>query len=185
MTITKWAIDPAHTEVQFKVKHLVISNVTGSFKTFSGSVTTEGEDFETAKIDFALDVQSIDTNQSQRDEHLRSGDFFDAPNYPQIKFISTSLKKVSGINYKLSGNLTMRGITQPLDLNVEYGGSEKDGYGNVKHGFEVTGKINRKDFGITHNIVTEAGGLTLGEEIKLIANIQIAQVVEKRMEAKA
>jgi len=175
MTTTKWSIDPAHSEVQFKVKHLVISSVTGSFKSFGGSVTTDGEDFETAKIDFYIDVQSIDTNQAQRDEHLRSGDFFEASAHPQIKFESTSLKKFSGATYKLSGNLTMHGITQTVELNVEYGGSGKDGYGNVKHGFEVTGVIHRKEYGMTYNSVMEAGGLTLGEDIKLIANIQVVK----------
>ena len=173
MTTTTWSFDPAHSEVQFKVKHLVISNVSGSFKSFGGSVVTEGDDFETAKIEFFIDVQSIDTNQPQRDEHLRSGDFFEASAYPRITFESNSLKKVSGINYTLSGHLTMHGITQAVELNVEYGGVGKDSYGNIKHGFEVSGVIHRKEFGMVYNAVLEAGGLTIGEDIKITANVQV------------
>jgi polyisoprenoid-binding protein YceI len=172
---TTWAIDPMHSEVQFKVKHLVISTVTGSFKKFEGNAITEGDSFDNAKINFSMDVQSIDTNQANRDQHLQSGDFFDSATYPEIKFQSTSFSK-EGADYKLLGNLTMKGVTKPVSLQVEYGGSEKDSRGNLKHGFEVTGKINRKEFGMSYNALTEAGGLTLGEDIKLIANIQVAKV---------
>jgi polyisoprenoid-binding protein YceI len=171
---TTWSIDPLHSEVHFKVKHLVISTVTGSFKTFSGTVTSETGEFENAKIQFTIDVKSIFTNQEQRDGHLKSGDFFDADTYPEIKFESTSFTKTSGDDYKLVGDLTMKGITKSVELNAEFGGSEKDRNGNTKYGFEVTGKINRKEFGMTYNAVTEAGGLTLGEDIKLEANIQVA-----------
>lgn len=174
-TTTKWVVDPTHSEVQFKVKHLVISTVTGAFKTFSGEAFTDGSDFENARIKFMLDVKSVDTNQAQRDEHLRSGDFFEAESYPQIEFKSTSFTRVSDDNYKLIGDLTMKGVTKPVELQAEFGGSAKDAYGNTKYGFEVTGKINRKEFGLTYNALTETGGLALGEDIKLIANIQIAQ----------
>ena len=174
-TTTKWVVDPTHSEVQFKVKHLVISTVTGAFKTFSGEAFTDGSDFEDARIKFMLDVKSVDTNQAQRDEHLRSGDFFEAESYPQIEFKSTSFTRVSDDNYKLIGDLTMKGVTKPVELQAEFGGSAKDAYGNTKYGFEVTGKINRKEFGLTYNALTETGGLALGEDIKLIANIQIAQ----------
>lgn len=172
---TTWAIDPMHSEVQFKIKHLVISTVTGSFKKFEGSVITEGDDFNNAKVNFTMDVKSIDTNQSQRDEHLRSSDFFEAETFPEIKFQSTSFKK-DGNDYKMIGDLTMKGVTKSVELKAEYGGSEKDSYGNLKHGFEVTGTINRKEFGMTYNALTEAGGLTLGEDIKLIANIQVTKM---------
>jgi polyisoprenoid-binding protein YceI len=178
MATTTWAIDPTHSEIHFKVKHLVISTVTGSFKTFSGTATSETEDFENAQVNFTIDVNSIDTNQAQRDAHLRSADFFETDKYPTIDFVSTSFKKAKGDDYKLSGNLTMHGVTRPVELDVEYGGSDKDGYGNLKHGFEVTAKINRKEFGLTYNSITEAGGLTLGEEIKLIANVQVAQLAQ-------
>lgn len=174
---TKWSIDPMHSEVQFKIKHLVISTVTGSFKKFEGAIITDGEDFDDADVNFEMDVKSIDTNQPKRDEHLRSGDFFDAETYPKIRFNSTSYVK-SGGDYKMVGNLTMKGITQPVELDVEYGGSQKDMEGNLKHGFEITGKINRKKFDMTYNAHTETGGLTLGEDIKLIANIQVAKSAE-------
>jgi len=178
---TKWAIDPMHSEVLFKIKHLVISTVTGSFKKFQGTVITYGDDFNNAKVNFTIDVNSIDTNQSQRNEHLLSSDFFESAAYPQIKFQSTSFTKESSGDYKMTGNLTIKEVTRPVALNVEYGGSQKDMYGNSKHGFEITGKINRKDFGMTYNAITEAGGLTLGEEIKIIANIQVARLVEEEM----
>ncbi|HTB52739.1 MAG TPA: YceI family protein [Ferruginibacter sp.] len=175
MATTNWSIDPMHSDVQFKIKHLVISTVTGAFKKFSGEATTEGEGFDNAAITFTIDASSVDTNQEMRDGHLKNADFFDVEKYPTIDFTSTSFKKESGDNYKLAGNLTMKGVTKPVTLDVEYGGSEKDGYGNQKYGFEVTGKINRKDFGLTYNAVTEAGGLTIGEDVKLVANIQIAK----------
>jgi polyisoprenoid-binding protein YceI len=175
MATTKWVIDPLHSEIQFKVKHLVISTVTGAFKTFSGEATSETGDFENANIEFKIDVKSVDTNQAQRDAHLKNGDFFDAEKYPEINFKSTSFKKVNGDDYKLVGDLTMRGVTKPVELKVEFGGSEKDQMGNTKYGFEVTGIVNRKEFGMTYNALTEAGGLALGEDIKLVANIQVAQ----------
>ena len=164
---------------------MVISTVTGSFKKFDGRAITEGDDFNNAKVNFTMDVKSIDTNQSHRDEHLQGGDFFESETYPEIKFQSTSFTKENESDYKMIGNLTMKGVTKPVALNVEYGGSEKDMYGNLKHGFEVTGKINRKEFGMTYNAITEAGGLTLGEDIKLIANIQVAKLVEEAIEVKA
>jgi polyisoprenoid-binding protein YceI len=172
-TVTKWAIDPMHSEVQFKVKHLVISTVSGFFKSFEGFVETENDDFEDANIEFTLDTNSIDTNQSQRDEHLKSAEFFDAAQYPQIKFKSTSFKKTGGDEYKLTGDLTIKGITKPVTLNVEHGGSASDFYGNSKAGFEISGKINRKEFGLTWDGVTEAGAIVVGEDIKLLINIQL------------
>jgi len=138
MATTTWSIDPLHSEVLFKVKHLVISTVTGSFKTFSGTITSEDGEFENANIQFNIDVKSIYTNQEHRDAHLRNADFFEADTYPEIKFQSTSFKKESGNDYKLIGNLTLKGVTKPVELDVEYGGSEKDSYGNTIYGFEVT-----------------------------------------------
>lgn len=175
---TTWAIDPVHSEVLFKIKHLVISSVTGSFRKFEGNVISEGTDFSNAKFSLSIDVKSIDTNQSQRDEHLQSGDFFEADTYPEITFESTSFLKVDTNNYKMIGNLTLKGATKPIELNVEYGGFENDGHGNVKHGFEITGTVNRKEFGMSWNKITDKGGLGLGEDVKLIANIQISKIVE-------
>lgn len=174
MSTTKWVLDPMHSEVQFKVKHLVISTVSGFFKSFEGELTTENEDFTGAEIDFSLDVDSIDTTQPQRDEHLKGAEFFDAATYPKISFKSTSFT-ADGDDYKLVGNLTIKGITKPVTLAVEYGGSAGDFYGNTKAGFEVTGKINRKEFGLVWDGVTEAGSIVVGEDIKLIMNIQFAK----------
>ena|ERR1700722_6816426 len=175
-TITKWVIDPMHSEVQFKVKHLVISTVTGFFRSFEGSMETEGDDFENAKIDFALNIDSIDTNQSQRDGHLKSADFFDAEKYPQITFSSTSFKATGEEDvYKLTGDLTIKDVTKSVTLDAEFGGSADDFYGNTKAGFEVTGKISRKEFGLTWDGVTEAGSVVVGEDIKLMINIQFAK----------
>lgn len=168
---TKWAIDPAHTEVQFKVKHLVITTVTGSFKEFNGSVSTENEDFDGAKINFAIDVNSIDTRSTDRDNHLKSDDFFAAEKHPQIKF-SGVLNKVGG-DYQLVGDLTIRETTRKVELDVDYNGTVKDPWGNSKAGFEITGKLNRKDFGLTWNTITEAGSMLVGEEVKLDISAQL------------
>jgi polyisoprenoid-binding protein YceI len=175
---TTWVIDPMHSEVLFKIKHLVISTVTGSFRKFEGNIITQGDDFSNAKVSLTIDVKSIDTNQAQRDVHLQDGDFFETDKYPQITFESTSFKNTGGNDYKMIGNLTLKGVTKPVEVNVEYGGSEKDGYGNLKHGFEVTGIVNRKEFGMTWNKLTDTGGLGLGEDIKLIANIQVGKSAE-------
>ncbi len=176
MSIINWSIDPMHSEVEFKIKHLVISTITGSFKKFSGEVKTENEGFDNAVINFTIDVASIDTNQEMRDGHLKNSDFFDVEKYPTITFESTSFKRTDIDNkFKLVGNLTMKDVTKTVDLDVEYGGTEKDNYGNQKYGFEVTGKINRKEFGLTYNSITETGGLAIGEDVKLIANIQVAK----------
>ncbi|HWZ22670.1 MAG TPA: YceI family protein [Cytophagaceae bacterium] len=174
-TVTKWAIDPTHSEVQFKVKHLVISTVTGTFNSFEGTVESETEDFSDAKVKFSIDVNSIDTNQEQRDGHLKSADFFDTEKYPKISFTSTSFKKVKGEQYKLAGNLTVKDVTKAVELDAEYGGAATDFYGNNKAGFEVTGKINRKEFGLVWDGITEAGAIVVGEDIKLSINIQLAK----------
>jgi len=172
---TKWAIDPMHSEVQFKVKHLVISTVTGTFKSFEGSLETENEDFTDAEINFSLDTNSIDTNQPDRDAHLKSADFFEAEKYPKITFKSTSFDKVEGERYKLKGNLTIKDVTKPIIFDAEFGGTATDFYGNVKAGFEVTGKINRKEFGLVWNGITEAGAIVVGEDVRLNVNVQFAQ----------
>jgi polyisoprenoid-binding protein YceI len=174
-TATKWVIDPMHSEVQFKVKHLVISTVSGFFKSFAGELVTDGDDFENAEIDFTLDIDSIDTNQTQRDEHLKSAEFFDAATYPKISFKSTSFTKTGDDEYALKGDLTIKDVTKPVSLDVEFGGSAADFYGNTKAGFEISGKINRKDFGLTWDGVTEAGSIVVGEDIKLLINVQFAK----------
>ncbi len=176
VSTTTWAIDPMHSEIHFKVKHLVISTVTGSFKSFEGSATTEGDDWTTAKVNFSADISSIDTNMEQRDNHLKSAEFFDAENHPKLTFQSTTMRKVSGDTYQLDGILTIRGTSQPVSLDVAYGGSATDFYGNTKAGFELTGKISRKAFGLTWDGVTEAGSVVVADEIRLIANVQFVKV---------
>ena len=173
---TKWALDPAHSEVNFKVKHLVISSVTGTFKSFEGGFETDQEDFSNADIHFSLDVNSIDTNQEQRDVHLKSADFFDQEKYPKISFKSTSFTK-SGEDYELTGNLNVKDVTKPIKLKVEFGGTATDFYGNEKAGFEITGKISRKEYGLTWDAVTEAGAIVVGDDIKLNINAQFAKQV--------
>lgn len=173
-TKTKWAIDPTHSEVQFKVKHLVISTVTGSFKKFSGEVVSEGDDFDNASVNFTIDVDSIDTNQADRDAHLKSEDFFAASQHPRITFAGV-LTKTGSTEYKLAGELSVRGSAKPVSLDVEFGGTVKDPWGNIKAGFELNGKINRKDFGLTWNALTEAGGMVVGEDVKLHLNVELAK----------
>lgn len=173
-TLTKWAIDTTHTEVQFKVKHLVIATVTGSFKKFSGSVESNSDDFNGAQVNFSLDVNSIDTNQSDRDAHLKSPDFFAADQFPTADFAGV-LSNVSGNDYKLVGDLTLRGTTKKVELSVEFGGIMVDPWGNTKAGFEINGKINRKDFGLNWNAITEAGGMVVSEDVKLHLNVELAK----------
>jgi polyisoprenoid-binding protein YceI len=175
---TKWAIDPMHSEIEFKIKHLMISNVTGTFKKFNGTVTKKSDDFENADIQFSMDANSISTNQEMRDKHLKTAEFFDTEKYPQINFKSTSFKKVKDNNYALIGNLTIKDKTKSIEIKANFGGIAKDAQGNLKAGFEVTGTINRKDFGLISNSLTDTGGMVLGEEIKLAANIQVSQEKE-------
>lgn len=172
-TKTIWKIDATHSEVQFKVKHLVISTVTGTFKKFAGSAETESEDFNPSNVNFSLDVDSIDTNVADRDAHLKSDDFFNEAQFPQIKFENGELKKEAGDNYSLVGDLTIRDNTKRVSLKAELGGVAVDPYGQTKAGFEVSGTISRKEFGLKWNAVTEAGGVVVGDEVKIIINAQL------------
>jgi polyisoprenoid-binding protein YceI len=174
---TNWVLDAMHSEVHFKVKHLVISTVTGTLKVFEGKFETVNDDFSNANISFTADINSIDTNQEQRDVHLKSADFFDAETYPKMIFKSTSFKKMGDGEYELIGDLTIRDVTKSVKLDVEYGGLATDFYGNTKAGFELKGKINRKDFGLVWNGITEAGAIVVGEDIKLDINVQFAKSV--------
>jgi polyisoprenoid-binding protein YceI len=172
---TKWIIDPTHSEVQFKVKHLVISTVTGAFKKFEGTAETDGDNFENAQVSFSIDTDSIDTNQEQRDAHLKSPDFFDSAQYPQIKFESSSFNHKGGDDYVLEGQLTIKDVTKQVKLDVEFGGAATDGYGNQKVGFEISGKVNRKEFNLTWSAVTEAGSIVVADDVKLIINVQFVK----------
>jgi len=167
-----WTIDTAHSEIGFKVKHLVISTASGKFTSFEGTVEAEKDDFTDAKISFSADISSIHTGQEQRDAHLKSADFFDAENFPKLTFTSTSVEK-SGDDYKITGDLTLKGVTKSIVVNAEFGGIEKSLYGQIVAGFEVTTKINRQDYGLTWSAVTEAGGLVVANDVKLIANVEL------------
>ncbi|WP_266367668.1 YceI family protein [Tellurirhabdus rosea] len=172
---TTWAIDPTHSEILFKIRHLMVSNVTGNFSAFEGTVETTGDDFENAVVRFSADIASISTNMEQRDAHLKSADFFDAENHPKLTFVSTSMKKVDDDTYEVTGDLSIRGVTKSVKLKAEYGGQMVDFYGNTKAGFEITGKINRKEFGLSWDAVTEAGGVVVSDEVRLILNVQVAR----------
>ncbi len=176
MATKNWVIDPTHSEVHFKIKHLMITNVTGSFDVFNASAKTDEEDFTKAKISFTADVNSISTGNEQRDGHLKSADFFDAEKFPQIKFTATKAVSIDNDgSFDLYGDLTIRDVTKNVKLAVEFGGVVKDPYGNTKAGFTINGKINRKDFGLTWNAVTEAGGVVVSDEVRIIAEIQLVE----------
>lgn len=166
-TSTKWAIDPTHSEVSFKVKHLVISTVTGYFREFEGSAESSSEDFQGANVKFSAKIDSIDTNQKDRDTHLKSDDFFNAEKYPHLKFEG----KISGD--KLKGDLTIRDKTKAVELDVDFGGVAGDPYGNTKAGFEIEGKISRKEFDLKWNAVTEAGSVVVSDQVKLLLSVQL------------
>ncbi len=172
MASTKWVLDPSHSEIQFKIRHLMITNVTGSFGKFNADVETSGENFESAKISFTAEVDSITTNNEQRDGHLKSADFFETSKYPALTFISTTFEKVSGEEYTLTGDMTFHGITKNIKLHVEHGGIIKDPWGNTRTGFTIEGKISRKDFGLLWNAATETGGLVVSDEVKLHASVE-------------
>lgn len=179
MATRKWILDPAHSELQFKVKHMMVTNVTGSFTGFNVDVTT-GTGLEDAQVTFRAAVDTLTTGNRQRDEHLKSGDFFNSEVYPEITFQSTAFKKVNDDgDYVLSGDLTMGEITRPVTLQVTHGGTVKDPWGNTKAGFSLTGKINRKDWGLDYNAVLETGGVLVSEEVRILAEIQMTEVVEE------
>ncbi|UKJ09171.1 YceI family protein [Solitalea lacus] len=177
MANTKWGIDPSHSEIQFKIKHMMVSNVTGNFNQFDVNVETDNDNFENAKISFNADIDSISTGNEQRDSHLKSADFFDAESFPKITFESSEFNKVDDSEFELKGNLTIKDITKPIKLNVEFGGSGLDPWGNKKAGFSIAGKINRKDFGLNWNSALETGGVLVSDEVKLLAEVQLAEVV--------
>lgn len=173
---TNWKIDPTHSEIVFKVKHLVISTVTGNFRRFDGVLQTENDSqIEHGEVSMEIDVDSIDTNMSQRDEHLKSVDFFDAANHPKIQFKSSELNKINDEKYELKGDLEIRGNSQPVTLKVTYGGKVVDGYGQEKMGFEVEGEFSRKAFGLTWDAVTEAGSVVVSDNVKLLGSVQFVK----------
>jgi polyisoprenoid-binding protein YceI len=172
-SITKWSIDPAHSEITFKVRHLVVTTLTGKFENFEATLESAHDDFSEATIGFSADIKSINTGNADRDGHLKSDDFFNAESYPKLTFSSSSFTKISDNNYKLIGDLTIRDITKKIELAVEYGGTMVDPWGNTKTGFEINGKISRSEYGLKWNAMTEAGGAVVSDEVKLHLNLQM------------
>jgi polyisoprenoid-binding protein YceI len=168
-----WKVDAAHSEIKFKVKHLVISTVTGHFSAYAGTVEASKDDFSDAKISFEADIDSIDTKNAQRDGHLKSPDFFDAANHPKLTFTSTDIKKVSNNNYEVTGDLTIRGTKKSVKLNVVYHGTVKGFGGTEVAAFEITGKINRQEFGLKWSALTEAGGVVVADDVILEINAEL------------
>ncbi|MFW0714757.1 YceI family protein [Pedobacter sp. N23S346] len=172
MAIIKWILDPTHSELQFKVKHLMITTITGNMKSFSATLDTEGEDFDHSEITFKGDINSLDTGNTDRDDHLKSADFFDGEKFPHIEFISSLVKKDGSDDYMIEGNLTIKGETRPIKLTAEFGGIAIDPWGNTKAGFTLSGTINRTDFGLTWNTSIEGGGVMVSEEVRLLGELQ-------------
>ena len=169
--MAKWNLDPSHSEVQFKVKHMVISTVTGNFDNFEAMAESNSDDFSDAKFEFAAHVNTINTKNTDRDNHLKSDDFFAAEKFPEMKFESTS-----GIqNGKVEGTLEIRGEKKPITLNADFGGVITDPWGLTRAGFEFSGDINRKDFGLGWSQVTEAGGLVVSDKVKLLVNLEFTK----------
>ncbi len=174
MATTNWTLDPTHSELQFKVKHLMITTVTGNLNVLTASLTSDSDDFENAQVKFEADAASIDTGNNDRDTHLKSGDFFNADEFPKLSFESTSFTKDGG-DYSLKGNLTIKDVTKPIKLAVEFGGIATDPWGNTKAGFTISGKINRTDFGLTWNAALETGGVMVSEEVKILGELQFVK----------
>jgi len=173
---TNWTVDFVHSSIKFTVTHLVISEVEGVFKTYSGTIISNNPDFTDASIDFTVDVKSINTDNEMRDKHLKSADFFDAEKYPQITFKSSSFIKLSGNNYELSGDLTMHGISKPVKFAVTYGGTVGDGYGHTKAGFKATTTINRFDYDLKWNAITEAGSAVVSKEVTINIKLELLEL---------
>lgn len=170
---TKWNFDEAHSKISFSVTHMMVSDVEGKFKKYEGDVVADKEDFSDAKISFKIDVNSIDTDNDKRDEHLRSADFFTVDKYPNITFVGESMKKVGKGKYKLTGKFTMLGVTKTITLDVSFRGFKKDPWGGTRAGFKITGNINRNDWGLKYNSALDAGGVMIGENVDIICNVEL------------
>jgi polyisoprenoid-binding protein YceI len=176
VTKIKWGIDPAHSEIGFKVKHLMFANVRGSFREFEASIYTTGEDFMTAEIDCWINPASVTTGDEKRDAHLKSVDFFDIEKFKEINFTANTYEKVdSDGSYELYGDLTIKGITKRIKLDVEFGGIIKDPWGNQKAVFSINGKINRKDWELTWNAALETGGVLVSEDVWINCEVQLVK----------
>ncbi len=178
-----WKIDPVHSEIKFKVRHLVVSSVTGQFNSFDATVEADKPDFTDAKIRFEADVNSISTKNDQRDGHLKSADFFDAENHPKVTFVSQSVTKKSDNELEIVGALTMRGVTKSIKLAAAYNGTVKGFGGTEVSGFEMRGKVNRFDYGLHWNGLTEAGGVVVGDEVKIEIEAELDRAEEAKQAA--
>jgi len=176
-TRTKWVIDPAHSEILFKVKHMMITNVKGEFRGFTAELNSDGNNFIADSIRVNINASSIFTNNNDRDAHLKGTDFFDADNHKELTFVGKSLKKIDDENFQLTGDLTIKGVSNEITLDVEFGGINKDPWGNEKAGFSLNGKINRKDWGLTWNAALETGGVLVSDEVKISAEVQFVKQV--------
>lgn len=172
---TKWSVDKAHTQIGFSVTHLVIAEVDGRFDNYEINVVTQGDEFEGAKINFSAEIESINTENKKRDNHLKSNDFFNAKEFPKMTFAGKSLTKVSDKNYKLVGDLTIRDVTKEVSLDVVYNGTIKDPWGNTKAGFKATTTINRFDYGLQWNAAIESGGFVVSEDVEININVELAK----------
>ena len=170
--MANWNLDTAHSEIEFKVKHMMISSVKGQFEQLDVQVENQGYDLQTEKVSVSIDTASINTKSEQRDQHLKSDDFFATDNFPKITFVSTQINKTSDDEYDITGDLTVKDVTKPVTLKAEFGGIGKDPWGNQKAGYTVVGKINRADFGLTWNAALETGGVMVSEEVKFNAEVQ-------------
>ncbi|MBU1097931.1 MAG: YceI family protein [Bacteroidetes bacterium] len=172
---TNWTFDQAHSNVNFTVTHMIISEVDGNFRSFDGKVVSDGDNFENAKIEFNVDINSINTDNEKRDQHLKSDDFFNAEKFPKMLFKSKSLKKESGKNWKMVGDLTIRDVTKEITLDVKFNGTIKDPWGNTRAGFKLTGELDRFDYNLKWNSALETGGLVVSKEVEITANIELIQ----------
>lgn len=173
MATTKWAIDPTHSEIGFKVKHMMFTNVSGNFEKYEATITTEDDNFENAAIEFSADINSINTRNADRDTHLKSADFFDVENYPKLIFKASSFTKIDNENYELAGDLEIHGVKKFVKFPVEFSGLMTDPWGNTKAGLTISGKINRKDWGLNWNSALETGGVLVSEEVRLNIELQL------------
>ena len=174
-TLTKWKIDSMHSEIGFKVKHLMFTNVRGTFKEYDADIRMDESDFGSADIRVTINPASVNTGDEKRDGHIRNADFFDTENFKEISFTGNSIQKNSRTSYILNGELTMKGITNPVRLNVEFGGMIKDPWGNQKAVFQVTGQIHRKDWGLNWNAALEAGGVLVSDDVWINCEVQLAK----------
>jgi polyisoprenoid-binding protein YceI len=172
MTTSNWNIDATHSGINFSIRHMVVSKVRGRFAKFSGNLRVEGDDLTQASLEATIDVSSIDTGTAQRDTHLRSADFFDAERYPEIRFRSTRVEKLTDDRYRVTGALTIRDVTRDIALDVEYGGRAKDPWGNERIGFIAKAALDRRDFGLEWNQVLEAGGVLVGDRVDVDLEMQ-------------